>query len=54
MSRSDQLRAELEVAELEDQLVAAKANPKVKADDLTELKNKVRAARQASRELREG
>jgi hypothetical protein len=49
MSRADDLRAELELAELEEELVAAKAD-----DALTrELKNKVRAARQAHRETRE-
>lgn len=54
MTRTDQLRAELEVAELEDQLAAAKANDKTKPEDLRELKHQVRAARQAHREGREG
>ena len=50
MSRSDQLRAELAVAELEERLAAAKAA----GDDISELKHEVRAARQAYRESREG
>jgi hypothetical protein len=53
MTRTDQLRAELELAELEDQLTAAKA-AKTKPEDLRELKHQVRAARQAHREGREG
>lgn len=53
MTRTDQLRAELELAELEDQLAAAKAK-NTKPEDLRELKHQVRAARQAHREGREG
>lgn len=49
MSRADELRAELAVAELEEQLVAAKDA----GDVPTELKHELRAARQAHRELRE-
>jgi hypothetical protein len=49
MSRTDELRAELAMAELEDELVAAKAAGKA----TPELKDKVRAARQAHREARE-
>lgn len=49
MGLADDLRAQLAVAELEEELAAAK-----EAGDLTaELKNKVRAARQAYRETRE-
>lgn len=54
MNRIDQLRAELELAELEEQLVAAKADPDVSADELREVKTQVRAARQTYREAREG
>jgi chromosome segregation ATPase len=54
MSRTDELRAELELAELEDKLADAKADPKTKGDKLADLKNHVRAARQAYREAREG
>ena len=54
MSRADELRAELELAELEDELAVAKADKKLKPEELTEIKNKVRAARQAYREAREG
>jgi hypothetical protein len=52
MTRADDLRAELELAELEDELVAAKdagGDP----DELREIKDKVRAARQAHREARQ-
>jgi len=52
MARADQLRAELELAELEDELVAAKSKKKA-PDNLREIKDKVRAARQAYRQLRE-
>jgi hypothetical protein len=51
MSRVDALRAELELAELEDKLAKAKTT---KAGPSRELKDKVRAARQASRQAREG
>jgi hypothetical protein len=48
VSRADQLRAELALAELEEELVAAKA-----AGTLTrELKDAVRAARVAARKDR--
>lgn len=47
MSRLDALHAELELAELEAKLESAKKKT-------PELKNKVRAARQAYRETREG
>lgn len=74
MSRADQLRAELALVELEDELSEAKAarnTPEVTAaraevkaardklrdlladaPDLTDIKNRVREARQASREAR--
>jgi hypothetical protein len=42
------------MAELEDELVAAKADAKVKPDKLKAIKEQVRAARQAYREAREG
>jgi hypothetical protein len=48
MSRVDQLRAELELAELEAELAEAKATGVAGAA----LKHKVRAARQAFREAR--
>lgn len=48
MSRAEELRAELTVAELEEQLVAAKEAGDVPA----ELKHELRAARQTHRELR--
>jgi hypothetical protein len=51
-SRSAALRAELERVELEEELVAAKAK-KTSPDELREIKNKVRAARQAYRQQRE-
>ena len=54
MSRADDLQAELDLAVLEDELVKAKASKSIKPDELVEIKNKVRAARQASREAREG
>jgi len=54
MSRADDLRAELELAVLEDELAAAKGDDKMKPDKYRELKDKVRAARQASRQSREG
>lgn len=50
MSRADDLRAELELAELEEELVAAKAD----GDDLTDIKQRVREARFAFRQAREG
>jgi hypothetical protein len=49
VSRADDLRAELAVAELEEELAAAKAAGTLDA----KLKNKVRAARQAHRETTE-
>jgi hypothetical protein len=54
MSRVEELKAELDLAVLEDELAVAKADDKVKPDKYRELKNKVRAARQAHREAREG
>ena len=65
MSRAAQLRAEADLAELEEALVAAKQTQercescgRVKRGEtdpeLHELKHKVRAARQAVREAREG
>jgi len=54
MSRADDLRAELELAELEDELVAAKAEDGGDPDAYRDLKDRVRAARQAFREAREG
>ena len=53
MSRADELRGELELAELEDELVKAKAKKSIKPDELREIKDKVRAARQKFRESRE-
>lgn len=50
MSRADDLRAELLLAEAEEELVAAKADGSA---DLREVKDKVRAARQAYREQRQ-
>jgi hypothetical protein len=52
MARADQLRAELELVELEEQLVDAKSKKKA-PDNLREIKDKVRAARQAYRQQRE-
>jgi hypothetical protein len=52
MSRADDLRAELALAELEDELVRLKAEGD--ADELAAHKHTVRAARQAYREAREG
>lgn len=49
MSRAEELRAELAVAELEEQLVAAKEDGTL----TDELKNELREARRAHRELRE-
>jgi hypothetical protein len=54
MSRADDLRAELELAELEEALAAAKADPDLDSDELRAVKDQVRAARQAHRETREG
>jgi hypothetical protein len=51
MSRADELRAELELAELEEKLSKAKAT---KSGPSRDLKDKVRAARQAYRATREG
>jgi hypothetical protein len=53
VSRVDELKAELDLAVLEDELSEAKANEKTTAARLRDLKNKVRAARQAHREARE-
>ena len=49
MPTADELRAQLAVAELEEELVAAKAD----GDVPTELKLKLREARRAHRELRD-
>lgn len=49
MSQADDLRAALKVAELEEQLVAAKEA----GDDIEDLKLELREARRAYRELRE-
>jgi hypothetical protein len=54
MSRADQLRAELELVELEEALVAAKADPDLSVEELRAVKDQVRAARQSYREAREG
>jgi hypothetical protein len=51
MSRVDALRAELELAELEEKFSKAKQS---KAGPSRELKDQLRAARQASRQAREG
>lgn len=64
MERADQLRAELEVVDLEAQLVKAKGEPKTcptcgrvepvkDTAKFRELKNKVREARRVAREARE-
>jgi hypothetical protein len=50
VSRADELRAELELIELEDRFVAAKESGDVTREQRLEL----RAARQAFRERREG
>jgi hypothetical protein len=50
MSKADDLRAELALAELEEEFADAKADGSVSR----ELKNQVRAARQTFREAREG
>jgi hypothetical protein len=50
MSKADDLRAELALAELEEELAEAKAD----GGASRELKDKVRAARRAFREAREG
>lgn len=50
MSRASELEAELEVVRLEDKLVKAKST---KAGASDELKQELRAARQAFREQRE-
>lgn len=52
MSRADDLRAELALAELEDELVAAKADEDLDPEELRDVKNRVRAARQEYRETR--
>jgi hypothetical protein len=49
MSRTDQLRAELALAELEEQLAAAKAA----GDDYSDIKHQLRAVREAHRQARE-
>lgn len=69
MSRSDQLRAQLEaeaeVLDLEEALEASKAEPEVckkcgqkvhqdSSDDQRDLKDRLRAARQRFRDLRDG
>jgi hypothetical protein len=53
MSRADELRAELVVAELEERLAAAKADKKGDPDEYRALKLELREARQAQRENRE-
>jgi hypothetical protein len=50
MASADELRAALKVAELEEQLLAAK---KTKRGPSDELKLELRAARRAHREMRE-
>ena len=56
MASSEQLRAELEVAELEDELVKAKGEKGLDSskEEHRELKQRLREARQAFREAREG
>lgn len=54
MSRADDLRAELALAELEDELVAAKADDKTTDAKFRDIKNKLREARAAHRQSREG
>jgi hypothetical protein len=53
MSRVNELKAELDLAVLEDELAAAKADDKMPPAKYRELKNKVRAARVAHRTARE-
>lgn len=48
--KADELRAALEVAELEDELTAAKATPDGPSRD---LKDRVRTARRSYRQMRE-
>jgi hypothetical protein len=50
VSKAEELRAELEVLDLEEQLVAAKQDPKA---DLAQLKAGLREARHRHRTLRE-
>jgi hypothetical protein len=58
VSRVDELRArlagEIAVAELEDKLIAAKADPKVKPEALRDLKVRLRQARAEYRTRRAG
>lgn len=53
MSRVDELKAELDLAVLEDELAEAKADDKTPPAKYRALKDKVRAARAAHREARE-
>lgn len=58
MGRADDIRAayerDLALAEAEDELIAAKGRKNIPADDLREIKDRVRALRQAQREQRDG
>jgi uncharacterized coiled-coil DUF342 family protein len=53
LSRSDELRAELDMVELEDKLVEAKKKHKPDSKHMQDLKAEVREARQKFREARE-
>lgn len=54
MGRAEQLRAELAVAELEEELVAVKGDPDADPAQLQATKYALRDARQAFRTLRDG
>jgi hypothetical protein len=53
VSRADELRAELEVEELQERLTAAKQDPKADPEQLQQLKVDLREARRRHRTLRE-
>jgi hypothetical protein len=54
VSRADELRAELAMAELEDELVKLKKAKSGDPKKLREVKNRLREARRVSRQAREG
>jgi Mg-chelatase subunit ChlI len=54
MTRADELRAELAMAEAEEAFVALKGKKTAKPDEVRAAKDEVRAARKAFRETREG
>jgi hypothetical protein len=53
MGRADELRAELAAAELEERLVALKADPKADPDEVQQAKYALRDARRVFRQARE-